>query len=207
MNETLSTIQNAAQAMSGWEVLAVVLAITYLLLAVRENIWCWAFAFVSTAIYTVLFWDVSLLMDSALNVYYMAMAVYGWTQWRGKNNAGNAELDITSMSMGQHWVALIAIALLTAVSGYLLKENTSAAWPYVDSFTTWSSVIATWMVARKLLENWLYWIAIDLVSIPLYIERGLSLTALLFLAYVIIAVFGYFKWKQHHASASQAGTN
>ena len=79
--------------MSLWELAAVIFAITYVLLAVRENVLCWLFAFVSTAIYTVLFWDVSLLMDSALNVYYMAMAVYGWLQWtRGGTNVGEEPL-------------------------------------------------------------------------------------------------------------------
>src|SRR5210317_1156534 len=79
-----------AQSMSPWEAVAVVFAIAYLLLAVKENILCWLFAFMSTAIYTVLFWDVSLLMESALNVYYMAMAVFGWYQWtRGGHNGGD----------------------------------------------------------------------------------------------------------------------
>ena len=89
METWLQSLLSAWQAMSPWEMAAVVFAIAYLLLAVRENILCWAFAFISTAIYTVLFWDVSLLMESALNVYYMAMAVYGYHQWtRGGSNGG-----------------------------------------------------------------------------------------------------------------------
>jgi nicotinamide mononucleotide transporter len=195
-----ASVLNAVYAMSIWELAAVVLAITYLLLAVRENIWCWAFAFVSTAIYTVLFFDVSLLMDSALNVYYMVMAVYGWYQWSGGGSGADADqtkqaLPIKTMSGQQHVLVLVIIAVLTLTSGYLLSENTAAAWPYVDSFTTWASVISTWLVARKYLENWLYWIVIDSVSVPLYIERGLSLTAMLFVAYVVIATIGYFSWK------------
>ena len=186
--------------MSLLEVAAVVFAMAYLLLAVRENVLCWLFAFLSTAIYTVLFWDVSLLMESALNVYYMAMAVYGWYQWtRGGTNGGDEPhaLAIRSMSGQQHALVITAIAILCIVSGYLLSEHSSAAWPYVDSFTTWASVITTYLVARKYLQNWLYWIVIDTVSIPLYIDRGLNLTALLFVAYVVIAVIGYFKWREH----------
>ena len=80
MDNWLQSVLSAASSMSPWELAGVIFAIAYLLLAVRENVWCWFFAFVSTAIYTVLFWDVSLLMDSALNVYYMAMAVFGWYQ-------------------------------------------------------------------------------------------------------------------------------
>jgi len=190
----------AAQAMSPWEAVAVIFAIAYLLLAVRENILCWLFALLSTAIYTILFWDVSLLMESALNVYYMAMAVYGWQQWtRGGSNGGGAPhaLGIQTLSGRQHVLVIAAIAILSLVSGYLLGEHSLAVWPYVDSFTTWASVITTYLVTRKYLENWLYWIVIDTVSIPLYIDRGLSLTALLFVAYVVIAVIGYFKWRDH----------
>ena len=194
------------QAMSPWEAVAVVFAIAYLLLAVKENILCWLFALLSTAIYTILFWDVSLLMESALNVYYMAMAVYGWQQWtRGGSNGADEPhaLGIQTLSGRQHVLVIAAIAILSLVSGYLLGEHSSAVWPYVDSFTTWSSVITTYLVARKYLENWLYWIVIDTVSIPLYIDRGLSLTALLFFAYVVIAVVGYFKWRDHFRANGQ----
>ncbi len=186
--------------MSPWEAVAVILAIAYLLLAVKENILCWLFAFLSTAIYTVLFWDVSLLMESALNVYYMAMAVFGWHQWtRGGTNGGDGAhaLAVRSMSGQQHVLVISGIAVLTFVSGYFLSEHSSAAWPYIDSFTTWASVITTYLVTRKYLQNWLYWIVIDTVSIPLYIDRGLNLTALLFVAYVVIAVIGFFKWREH----------
>ena len=196
----------SAQSMSPWEAVAVIFAIAYLLLAVKENIFCWLFALLSTAIYTVLFWDVSLLMESALNVYYMAMAIYGWQQWTrgGKKIDGQPNtLEVQSMSTRQHILVIAAIAVLTAASGYLLGEHSSAAWPYVDSFTTWASVITTYLVTRKYLQNWLYWIVIDTVSIPLYIDRGLHLTALLFVAYVIIAVIGYFKWRDHFRTNGQ----
>lgn len=200
MDSWLSSILNTALAMSPLEVAAVIFAMAYLLLAVRENVWCWFFALLSTAIYTWLFWDVSLLMESALNVYYMGMAVYGWHQWtrggalRGGKSSG---LKVRAMSAHQHVFVIAAISLLTLVSGYLLTAHSSAAWPYVDSFTTWASVITTYLVAKKYLENWLYWIVIDSVSIPLYIDRGLNLTALLFVAYVIIATVGYFQWRQN----------
>jgi nicotinamide mononucleotide transporter len=192
-----------ARAMSPWEFAAVLLAIAYLLLAVRENIWCWYCAFGSTAIYTVLFWDVSLLMESALNVYYMGMAVFGWRQWtRGQAAEDGADTGVTihSLSRNQHLVIFVAIGNLSLISGYLLSQYSDAAWPYVDSFTTWASVITTWLVAKKYLENWLYWIVIDSVSIPLYLDRGLPLTALLFAGYVIIAITGYISWKNHLGS-------
>jgi len=206
MDNWLQTVLIAAQSMSLLEVTAVIFAMAYLLLAVRENVLCWLFAFLSTAIYTVLFWDVSLLMESALNVYYMAMAVYGWHQWtRGGTNGDDRPhaLAVRSMSASQHALVITAIVVLSFVSGYLLGEHSTAAWPYVDSFTTWASVITTYLVARKYLQNWLYWIVIDSVSVPLYIDRGLNLTALLFVAYVVIAVVGYFKWRDHFRNNGQ----
>lgn len=207
MADWLQTVINAAISMSTWELTAVILAIAYLLLAVRESVWCWFFAFISTAIYTLLFWDVSLLMDSALNVYYMAMAVFGWYQWTRGGAGGDAEphaLEIRSLSRRQHGLIVISIMLLSGVSGYLLGEYSGAAWPYVDSFTTWASVITTYLVTRKYLQNWLYWIVIDAVSVPLYIDRGLNLTALLFVIYIIIAVVGYFNWQKHYRGSRQA---
>jgi nicotinamide mononucleotide transporter len=210
MSHWLQSLLAAVQSMPPWEATAVVFAIIYLLLAVREKVLCWLFAFISTAIFTILFWDVSLLMDSALNVYYMAMAVFGWYQWtRGGSDDGDRPqaLAVQSMSAGQHILTIIAIVMLSVTSGYLLSEHSHAAWPYVDSFTTWASVISTYLVTRKYLQNWLYWIVIDAVSVPLYIERGLSLTALLFVAYIVIAVVGYFSWRGHLRSGRQANAS
>lgn len=208
MNSWLQSVIDAAQSMSPWEAVAVILAIAYLLLAVKENILCWYFAFASTAIYTMLFWDVSLLMESALNVYYMAMAVYGWYQWTHGGSNGSDKphtLAVHSMSGRQHGMVVVTIAVLSGFSGYLLSENSNAAWPYIDSFTTWASVITTYLVTQKYLQNWLYWIVIDAVSVPLYIDRGLHLTALLFVAYIIIAIFGYFSWRNHLRNMGQSG--
>ncbi|NOR20821.1 MAG: nicotinamide riboside transporter PnuC [Xanthomonadales bacterium] len=195
----MQSIVTGVQSMPAWELIAVVLAITYLLLAIRENVWCWLFAFTSTAIYTLLFWDVSLFMDSALNVYYMAMAVFGWYQWtRGGTNGDRHSnvLSVQTMSGKQHALVISLTTFLSLVSGFLLSEHSTAAWPYIDSFTTWASVIATYLVARKYLQNWLYWIVIDAVSVPLYIERGLYMTALLFVAYIVMAYVGYISWRK-----------
>ena len=180
-----------------WENLAVALAVAYLLLAMRESILCWAAALASTAIYTVLFWNVNLLMESALNVFYMAMAVYGWWQWRygGSRHEG---IPIHAWAARSHAVTIAGIALTTGIVGWLMAEYTTEAWPFVDSFTTVSSVVVTFMVARKVLENWLYWIVIDAVSIVMYLDRGLESTALLFVAYVVLAVVGFFSWRRRY---------
>lgn len=195
MNDSVKdNILQAVQAMSGWEVLAVILALAYVILAVKERIECWYAALASTAIYTALFWDVSLLMESALQIYYFAMAIYGWWQWRKPADNDNAT-HIHCWPLRNHLYGIGALLIISLTSGYLLAENTGAALPYLDSFTTWASVLTTWMVARKLLENWLYWIVIDAVSIYLYLDRELYLTAALFVLYVIIAAYGYLQWR------------
>ena len=191
----------AIQALSAWEAVAVVLGVAYLLLAMRENLWCWYAAFVSTAIFLVLFWDVGLLMESALQVYYLAMAVYGWWHWQ-RGSGGQTGLQISSWHTRQHLIAIGSVLLISAVSGALLQRYSDAALPHLDSFTTWGSILTTWMVARKILENWLYWLVIDSVSIYLYLDRGLYLTALLFVVYLIIVIFGYRKWLQHYRAIS-----
>jgi nicotinamide mononucleotide transporter len=182
---------------TAWEAAAVVLGIAYLLLAVREHISCWYAAFLSTAIYLFVFWDARLLMESALQLYYMGMAVYGWWQWQ-HGGEDNSSLPVSRWQPRQHIVALLAVLVFSLVSGYLLRAHTEAANPFLDSLTTWGAVLTTWMVARKVLENWLYWLVIDALSIYLYLDRELYLTAGLFAAYIIIAIFGYLAWLKHY---------
>lgn len=194
--ETPAIIE-ALELTSWWEVPAVVLAILYLVLAARENIWCWAAAFASTAIYTYVFFDVNLYLESALQIYYLAMAVYGWYQWRHPADPSST-LPISTWSLKKHGVVIAGTGAVVVTSGYLLSENTPAALPYLDAFTTWYAVVTTYMVAKKVLENWGYWFVIDSALVYLSYSRGLYLTALLYVAYLIIIVFGYWKWKKEY---------
>jgi nicotinamide mononucleotide transporter len=179
------------------ELTAVVFAIAYLVLAVKENNLCWYAAGVSTLIFLTIFWDVKLYMESALQIYYLAMAVFGWYQWR-RASGESASLRVSMWSLKQHLIALALIASLTFVSGYLLTSGTDARLPYLDSFTTWASVVTTFMVARKVLENWIYWLVIDSVSIYLYVDRELYFTSLLFAVYIVIIFFGWFTWTKSY---------
>jgi nicotinamide mononucleotide transporter len=191
---------DALLAIQALEAISVLFGIAYIVLAARENIWCWPAALVGTATAIVLFWDVSLLMESALNGYYLIMALYGWWQWKyGSSDQG--KLAITSWGLQPHLIAISLIIVLSLISGYLLNTHTQAALPYVDSFTTWAAVITTWMVAKKILENWLYWIVIDAVSVWLYYERGLLLYAVLFVAYTMIAWLGFNQWRNSYQHA------
>ena len=177
------------------ETLAVFLGIGYLLLAMRESSLCWYCAFFSTALYVWIFGDVSLYMESALNVYYMAMAIYGWLQWQ-RGGADKSGVNIIRWTARQHILGVAIILAASVTSGYLLSSNTAAKLPYLDSFTTWGSVFATIMVAQKVLENWLYWIVINSVSIYLYIDRGLDQTAAMFFLYLVLASIGFLTWKK-----------
>lgn len=179
----------------GLETVAVILSIAYLLFAMRENSLCWYCAIVSTGIYIWIFGDVSLYMESALNAYYMVMAVYGWYQWQ-RGGISSQGIKLSTWGIKQHLAAIGLVLVLSAISGYLLSQNTDAHMPYIDSFTTWGSVVTTFMVARKVLENWLYWIVINSVSIFLYIDRDLYQTAGLFTLYIILSVIGFIVWRK-----------
>ncbi len=176
------------------ETLAVVAAIVYLILAIRQNIWCWAAALLSTALYLHIFFEARLYMESALQLFYIAMAIYGWYQWsRGDNGR---ERQITTWTISQHGRAVALVLVLTLFSTVGLAKFTNAAMPLLDSLTTWGSVVATYMVARKVLENWHYWFVIDSLSIYLYLSRDLKQTAVLFAIYLFLIVIGLRTWRK-----------
>jgi len=181
--------------MSPWEVAAVILALVYLVLAIRENVLCWLAAILSTSIYIVLMYRVGLYMESALQLFYIAMAVYGWYSWTHGEGPGH-RLEVSSWPLRRHIAPVLLILVLSLGSGYLLQNFSDAALPFLDSFTTWGAIVTTWMVARKIIQNWHYWFIIDSVSVYLYIDRGLMLTALLFLVYLVLIVFGYRQWRK-----------
>ncbi len=181
--------------LSTWEAVAVVLAVAYLWLAMKGSVWCWLAALLSTAIYTLLFWEVALLMESVLNVYYMLMAVYGYWLWtRGQDN--DKGITVVSWSLSRHLLLIIGTAFASILVGFLMDRYTQAALAYLDAATTCFAVMTTYLVAKKVLENWLYWVVIDFVSIYLYLNKGLMLTAVLFMFYVAMAIAGYFIWRR-----------
>lgn len=191
-------------AMSGWEYVGVAFGLLYLLLAMKQSIWCWPAAFVSTMVYTLLFWQGALLMESALNVYYLVMAVYGYYQWRKASGEVSTEKPITTWSLNRHLTLIAITAVVSVTMGYLLQEYSHAKMAYLDSFTTCFAIVTTYLVTQKVLENWLYWVVIDIASIYLYIEMGYLPTAALFVVYTVLAVQGYRLWQHSHQQASPA---
>lgn len=195
------------------EWVAVILSLAYVIFAANNNSWCWPAAFISTIIYAAIFYDVQLLMDSLLQVYYLIMAIYGWYCWHNnslalKDGATGQELKapIKSLSGQFHLIAISILTLLSLGLGWLMDNFTNADFAYLDSATTVFAVFATYLVAKKVLENWLYFVVIDFVSIYLYIEKSLTPTAFLFAIYVVIATLGYSKWRKIYQQEQQVRT-
>lgn len=195
MPNLLARLVEQAQAFSALELVAVILAIAYLLLAIRQNIWCWFCAAVSTAIYIWLFVAARLYIESVLNGFYFVMAIYGWTVWTSGRTEDH-ERPVVTWPLTTHLAAISAILVVSALNGYVLSLHTDAAYPYIDSLTTWSAIWTTFLVARKVLENWWYWLVIDIVSVYIYWARDLQLTSLLFVIYVIMIPFGLISWRR-----------
>jgi nicotinamide mononucleotide transporter len=187
MSEFLSVTLEQALANSWLEIIAVVMGVAYLLLAMRENILCWYAAFISTLLFLIVFWDVKLYMESGLQLYYLAMAVYGWYKWRQGEN--NTTLSIKRWPLNRHLLIILGTVIVSGVSGYGLATQTDAT---------------TYMVATKVLENWLYWFVLDALSIYLYLDRGLYFAALLFAAYLIIVIFGFLQWNRRYLQQTQS---
>jgi nicotinamide mononucleotide transporter len=178
---------------SWMEIIAAILAVAYLVLAIRQRLECWAAAFVSSCLYVwVLFWA-RLYMESALSGFYAAMAVYGFRQWR---QGGGAALAVRRWPVPRHVAALLGVICLSLISWYVLRRFTPAAWPFIDSMVTWSSVFATYLVALKVYENWHWWLVIDSVSLCLYFNRHLYLTMLLFALYLVLILIGMRQWRR-----------
>jgi nicotinamide mononucleotide transporter len=179
-------------ATSFLEGIAVVLAVAYVWLAARQNIWCWPCALVSTGIYTWLFWNVSLPFHTGLNFYYLIMAVYGLMKWR-ESHADM--LLVKSWPLSRHMICIIALTIGSITLSVFASSVLDANYIYLDAFITVFSVYTTILVAHKVRENWLYWIVINIFASYLYFAKDLTLTGILFLCYTGFAVYGFTQWR------------
>ena len=175
------------------EIFAVFSAILYLILAANEDVRCWYAALFSSILYMYIMYTAGLMMESFLQIFYICMAIYGWYIWSSKIYV-EQELKIRSWKMQYHLYTITIVTLLAIITGFFLEKYTQAALPFLDAFTTWGAIITTYMVAKKIIENWIYWFVIDSISIYLFISRELYLTSLLFFIYLIIIIFGYRSW-------------
>ena len=189
MSDSFSTVLDAFSLL---EVTAVMLALAYLVLVIQQNVLCWLAQLVSSFLYVAIFFQARLYMESALNLFFAAMAVYGWYRWTF-GGSQRERLQISMWAPYQHGIVLTSILVLTVLFGIILRR-TDAVFPFLDSFTTIAAVFATYMVAHKILENWVYWLVIDSLSVWLYEARELYLTSLLFVFYLVLIVIGFRRW-------------
>ena len=174
------------------EAIAVIFAIAYLVLVIRQVSLCWFAAFVSAVLSVFVFAGANLYMQSALQVFYAGMAVYGWLQWTRGTAGQQGPVRVHTWPVRNHVVALAVIIVVAVLFAQVLSPNSEA--PLTDSFVAVAAVFTTWMVAHKLLENWIYWFVIDTVSIWLCLSQGLYLYAGLFAMYLVLVVVGYRQW-------------
>jgi nicotinamide mononucleotide transporter len=198
----------SVQLVSAWhdtswiEFIAAVLAVAYLLLAIGQRLSCWSAAFVSSVLYIFVLFNARLYMESLLNAFYAAMAVYGFWQWQ--HGKGGGALMVNRWPISRHALAASGIVGLSLVTAFFLRRYTPAALPFPDSMVAWSSVFATFLVARKVYENWHWWLLIDSVSVYLYYTRHLYATMLLFVLYLILIVIGMREWRRSLPVAANA---
>jgi len=177
------------------EAASVLFSVLYLVLAIRESLWCWPAAFLSSVLTLAVVLGVRLYSEVVLNVYYAAMAVYGWYQWHyGGRTRGAAQLPISIWPLKMHALAIGGSLALSATVGLLMSRYTQAAFPYLDAFVTVFSVVTTYLVARKILENWLYWLVVDSLALYVYWQRELYFFVALFALYLVLVVIGLVRW-------------
>lgn len=157
----------------------------------------WPVGIANNLLYLVIFWRSGLYADSALQLVYVAISLYGIWRWRGDRGAGAAAVRPVAPTPGREWLALLAIgALSCAALGFFLDRHTPSTVPWADAFTTLLSLCAQWLMSRRFLENWLLWIAADLVYIPLYLYKDLALTAGLYAVFLALCIKGWFGWRR-----------
>ena len=190
-----------AHGSSCLEVVAVVFGIVSVYLSTRQNILSWPTAIVNVSLFTVLFYRAGLYSDTGLQVVYFVLSVYGWYEWKF-GGTGRTVLPV-SKTKRRTWFVLAGLGVVTWLSlSTITARLPGTALPHLDAATTTISLIAQWMMTRKLLENWLLWVGVDVIYVGMFIYKGLYLTAFNYAVYLVIAAFGYFAWKRSLAAAA-----
>ena len=178
------------------ELLGTAFSIAYLYFSIKQNILLWPLGIISAIFYLVVFYQSKFYADMALNGYYLVISIYGWIIWRRAREKMGMKMPITRLKLKLGLVLIIVTGILYFVIGKILYLYTDSPIPYWDAFTTSASIVATWMLAKKILEHWIIWVIVDLVSLGLYIYRGLYPTTFLFAVYTTMAVIGFIQWRK-----------
>jgi nicotinamide mononucleotide transporter len=180
---------------SSLELLAAVTGALSVWLSVRQNIWSWPTAIVNVVLYALVFREAKLYADMGLQIVYAILSVYGWYEWLyGGQGRTRLHVTRTTPAIGARLVVIAAAG--SALLGTLLHRTTDAALPFMDSFLSSTSLVAQWMMTRKLLENWLVWIAVDVLYVGMFLFKGLYLTAGLYAVFLGLAIRGYVDWRR-----------
>ena len=192
----MGVLQSWWQGQSLLEVVAVISGLLCVYLAAKNKIWNWPFAIISVSIYGFIFHHNHLFADMGLQFYFLIINIYGWYFWSHKP-ATEQKTPVALITKQQVWLSAGAIILFTVMLGSVLKY-TPASYPYLDSFCAACSIVAQFFMARKVVENWLLWVFVDIVYVGIYVAKGLHLTAGMYGVYVFIALIGYFDWKKEY---------
>lgn len=193
MEAALHALQFAFWQTSNTEWLAIITSLCYVILAAYQKRACWYFAFSSSVLYIFIGFEAKLYPDMVLNTFYAAMALFGWFQWKEKTTEST---QVNTRPWNWHLIALLLMVFCGLATGFILDRFTDQAYPYLDSLAFFGSLIATWMITKKIVENWLYFVFIDLGMSYVYFFRGYILTSILFLVYTVIALRAFFTWRK-----------
>jgi nicotinamide mononucleotide transporter len=193
--DLISTLYQNLLATSWLEAIAVIAGLLSVWFARRGNILVYPIGIVSVLIYVYICYDNKLYADAGINAFYFLMSLFGWYNW-ARNIEGNRHIPIRFNTPGQNYLSLAGILLFFLILIYLLRRYTDSDVAVMDAFTTAVFIIAMWLMALKKVENWLAYSVGNLVSIPLYAYKGLILTSFQFLAFLILGIAGYIKWRR-----------
>jgi len=194
------------------EILGAISGLLYLYFAIRQKIWLWPLGLITSALYVYVFYGERLYADMGMNIYYVVISIYGWYYWlHGSGSQETNTLRISTLTQKLVVILLIITACIYVVLVYMLKKlpellNVEVSeLLYWDAFTTAACIVATWMLARKIIQHWLIWIVVDAVSLGLYVYKGMYPTVVLFLVYTLMAFKGYIEWKKDLQTAEKEG--
>lgn len=190
----LQSLSNQFQQTSLLEWVGTISGFICIYLAAKENIWNWPVSIISVLAYSIVFYESKLYGDAVLQFYFLSTAFYGWYYWLKKKTAKEKPVERIS---GKQWLYIVGgILILTVLLGLFLSKYTDTDVPYIDGFCTAMSFAAQLLMTRKILQNWILWIVVDICYVPLYIHKHLSLTAVLYFVLIILAIIGYLDWRK-----------
>lgn len=194
-NKTMEVVFTYLQA--NWiELLGSALSIIYLYLSIKQKVSLWIFGFLCSSLYVVVFFQSKFYADMSLQFYYLGVSVFGWISWKAGKSENRKELPVKRTTPLSGAIILIIALVFYFLYYFILSEYTDSPLPKADAFTTALSIVATWMLARKMIEHWWLWIIVDSVSAGLYFYKALYPTAILFVVYTVMAIIGYRQWKK-----------